>query len=182
MLTTCNRENPVWDIVTRVFHWTLVVAFCVAQLTAEEWDLVHEYTGYVVLSLIGFRIVWGLLGPPNVRFCEFVKPPRVIVKHVANIFTGRHVAEAGHNPAGGAMVIILLVWLAFTVLTGWLSVNISGEFAALLEEIHEFLGEFSLLLVLVHITGVIVMSFVERQELARSMIDGKKHLGEKSLE
>ena len=104
------------------------------------------------------------------------------MKHVANIFTGRHVAEAGHNPAGGAMVIILLVWLAFTVFTGWLSVNVSGEFAALLEEIHEFLGEFSLLLVLVHITGVIVMSFVERQELARSMIDGKKRLGEKSLE
>ena len=182
MSTMCNRENPVWDIVTRVFHWALVVAFCIAQLTAEEWDPVHEYTGYVVLSLIGFRIAWGLVGPRNVRFCEFVKSPRIIVTHVANIWTGQHVAEAGHNPAGGAMVVILLIWLTLTGLTGWLSVNISGGFAKSLEEIHEFLGEFSLLLILVHITGVIVMGFVERQELARSMIDGKKHLAERSLD
>ena len=102
--------------------------------------------------------------------------------HVANIWTGRHVAEAGHNPAGGAMVVILLIWLTLTGLTGWLSIKISGGFAKSLEEIHEFLGEFSLLLILVHITGVIVMGFVERQELARSMIDGKKHLAERSLD
>jgi len=182
MSTMCNRENPVWDIVTRVFHWALVVAFCIAQLTAEEWDPVHEYSGYLVLSLIGFRIAWGLVGPRNVRFGEFVKSPRIIVTHVSNIWTGRHVAEAGHNPAGGAMVVILLIWLALTGLTGWLSVNVSGGFANSVEEIHEFLGEFSLLLILVHITGVIVMSFVERQELARSMIDGKKHLAEGSLD
>jgi cytochrome b len=180
MSTMRDRETPVWDIVTRVFHWSLVVAFCTAQVTAEEWDPVHEYVGYVVLSLVAFRIVWGLVGPQNVRFREFVKSPGMIMTHVANIWTGRHTAEAGHNPAGGAMVIVLLAWLALTGLTGWLSVTISGDFAESLEELHEFLGEFSWLLVLVHITGVILMSFVERQDLARSMFDGKKIL-QKSL-
>jgi cytochrome b len=180
MSTMRDRETPVWDIVTRVFHWSLVVAFCTAQVTAEEWDPVHEYAGYVVLSLVAFRILWGLVGPRNVRFCEFVKSPRMIMTHVVKVWTGRHTAEAGHNPAGGAMVIVLLAWLALTGLTGWLSVNVSEAFAESLEELHEFLGEFSWLLVLVHITGVILMSFVERQDLARSMFDGKKIL-QKSL-
>ena len=180
MSTMRDRETPVWDLVTRVFHWSLVVAFCTAQLTAEEWDPVHEYAGYVVLSLVAFRVVWGLVGPRNVRFCQFVKSPGMIMTHVANIWTDRHTADAGHNPAGGAMVIVLLAWLALTGLTGWLSVNVSGAFAESLEKLHEFLGEFSWLLVLVHITGVILMSFVERQDLARSMFDGKKIL-QKSL-
>ena len=180
MSTMRDRETSVWDIVTRVFHWSLVVAFCTAQLTAEEWDPVHEYAGYVVLSLVAFRVVWGLVGPQNVRFREFIKSPMIIMTHVANIWTGRHTAEAGHNPAGGAMVIVLLAWLALTGLTGWLSVTVSGDFAESLEELHEFLGEFALLLVLAHITGVILMSFVERQDLARSIIDGKKHLPKKS--
>lgn len=182
MLTMRDRETPVWDIVTRVFHWSLVVAFCTAQVTAEEWDPVHEYAGYVVLSLVAFRIVWGLVGPRNVRFCEFVKSPGMIMTHVANIWTDRHTADAGHNPVGGAMVIVLLAWLALTGLTGWLSINVSGDFAESLEELHEFLGEFALLLILLHITGVVLMSLVERQNLARSMINGKKHLTKKSLD
>jgi cytochrome b len=180
MSTMRDRETTVWDIVTRVFHWSLVVAFCTAQLTAEEWDPVHEYAGYVVLSLVAFRVVWGLVGPQNVQFREFIKSAMIIMTHMANIWTGRHTAEAGHNPAGGAMVMVLLAWLALTGLTGWLSVTVSGDFAESLEELHEFFGEFALLLILAHITGVILMSFVERQDLATSMIDGKKYLTKKS--
>ena len=171
-----DRETPVWDINTRVFHWFLVLAYCTAQLTAEEWDAAHEYTGYIILGLVTFRIIWGFVGPQNAQFCEFVKSPSTIKTHLTNAFTGRHTAEAGHNPAGGAMVLVLLVWLGLTGITGWLSTALSGDFAELLEECHEFLGEYSLILIALHVAGVIVMSFFERQDLARSMIDGKKHL------
>ena len=78
------------------------------------------------------------------------------------------------------MVVVLLAWLTLTALTGWLSVTISGFFAEPLEVLHELLGEFSLLLIAVHITGVIVMSLIERQDLAKSMIDGKKNLKKQS--
>jgi len=74
------------------------------------------------------------------------------------------------------MVVVLLAWLTLTGITGWLSITLSGNIAESLEKFHEILGEFSLLLIAVHVAGVIVMSFLERQDLARSMIDGKKHL------
>lgn len=171
-----DRETPVWDVITRIFHWSLVVAYCASQLTAEEWDIAHEYVGYIILGLIAFRIIWGFVGPRNVRFSKLVNSPSTIMTHLKNIQTGRHTAEAGHNPAGGIMVVALLLWLALTGLSGWLGSILSGNIAVLLEEIHEFLGEFSLLLIAVHVAGVIVMSLLERQDLAKSMIDGKKHL------
>ena len=171
-----DRETPVWDIITRIFHWSLVLAFCAAQLTAEEWDPAHEYVGYSILGLVAFRIIWGFVGPRNAQFFRFVKSPSTIKAHLTNMLTGRHTAEAGHNPAGGAMVLVLLAWLALTGITGWLSTTLSGNVAELLEKFHEFLGKYSLLLITVHVVGVIVMSLLERQDLARSMIDGKKHL------
>ena len=171
-----DRETPVWDIVTRLFHWSFVLAYCCAQLTAEEWDTAHEYTGYIILGLVAFRITWGFVGPRNARFFEFIKSPTTIMAHLTNLLTGRHRAEGGHNPAGGIMVVVLLSWLASTGLTGWLSTTLSGDIAEALEKIHEILGEFSLFLIAVHVTGVVAMSFIERQDLAKSMIDGKKHL------
>jgi cytochrome b len=74
------------------------------------------------------------------------------------------------------MIVVLLLWLGLTALTGWLSLELSGNIAEWLESIHETLGEFSFLLVTIHIAGVVVMSFLERQNLAISMIDGKKHI------
>jgi len=177
-----DRETPVWDIITRIFHWSLVLAFCTNQLTAEEWDAAHEYSGYIILGLVAFRIIWGFVGPRNARFIEFIKSPGTIIAHLTNMLTGRHSAEAGHNPAGGAMVVVLLAWLALTGITGWLGIMLSGHFAEFLEELHETLGELSWLLVALHIVGVIVMSLLERQDLAKSMIDGKKHLKTESLE
>ena len=171
-----DRETPVWDIFTRVFHWSLVLAYCTAQLTAEEWDAAHEYTGYIILGLVAFRTIWGFVGPRNAQFSEFVKSLSAIRAHLTKVFSGRHTAQAGHNPAGGAMILVLLVWLALTGITGWLSTTLSGNVAELLEKFHEFLGEYSLLLVALHVAGVIVMSLLERQNLAKSMIDGKKHL------
>ncbi len=66
-----------------------------------------------------------------------------------------------------------LSWLALTGLTGWLSTTLSGNIAEVLEEIYEIPGEFSLLLIAVHVTGVFAMSFIERQDLVKFMIDGK---------
>lgn len=85
--------------------------------------------------------------------------------------------ETGHNPRGryGCRTTCLS---SFTGLTGWLSITLSGSFTEILEDIHEFLGEFSLLLVAGHIAGVIVMSILGRQNLSKSMIDGKKFAGE----
>ena len=75
-----ERETLVWDVITRIFHWSLVLAFCTSQLTAEEWDTAHEYAGYTILGLVSFRFIWGFVGPPKARFLEFVKSPSTIKK------------------------------------------------------------------------------------------------------
>lgn len=171
-----ERKTTVWDVTTRVFHWLLVLAFCTSQLTAEEWDAAHEYSGYLILGLVAFRTIWGFVGPQNALFSNFVRTPSKIWAHFSNILTGRHIVQPGHNPAGGAMVLILLLWFALTGITGWLSITLSGNVAELLETLHEFLGEYSLILIALHIAAVIGMSLLERQDLAQSMIDGKKRL------
>lgn len=176
MLSMHPRNTRVWDLMTRVFHWSLVMAFCIAQLTAEQWDIVHEYAGYLILGLVGFRLVWGFVGPQNVRFRQFVKSPQHIVAHLKDMLSGHHHPESGHNPAGGAMVLLLLTWLALAGLTGWGSMLTSGSLSELLETVHEFFGETSVILVALHLLGVVVMSLIERQNLAKAMIDGKKYL------
>lgn len=110
----------VWDPFLRIFHWTLVVAFAAAWLTADEMQPVHEFAGYAVASLIGFRLIWGLVGSRYARFSQFVRGPAATLSYVGDIAKGRERRFLGHNPAGAAMVVALLVTLSGTAFTGWL--------------------------------------------------------------
>lgn len=118
-------ENPahwvrVWDPLVRILHWTLVGAFATAWFTAEEIPPVHEFAGYAVAALIGFRIVWGFVGGRSARFAQFVRGPAATLSYVGDIAKGRERRFLGHNPAGAAMVVALLVTLSGTAFTGWL--------------------------------------------------------------
>ena len=75
----------VWDPLVRVLHWSLVVAFVVAWLSGEEESLVHVYAGYVILGLVGFRIVWGLVGPRYARFSNFLYSPDRTVRYLRSL-------------------------------------------------------------------------------------------------
>ena len=95
------------------------------------------------------------------------------------MLTGRHAAETEENPPRGEIVVTLLACLGrANRIDEYLSITPSGSYAEILEDIHEFLGEFSLLLIAAHIAGVTVMSILEHQNLAKSMIDGKKFVSE----
>jgi cytochrome b len=118
-------ENPahwvrVWDPLVRIFHWGLVGAFATAWLTAEEIQPVHEFAGYAVAALIGFRIVWGFVGGRYARFAQFVRGPAATLSYVGDIAKGRERRFLGHNPAGAAMMVALLVTLSGTAFTRWL--------------------------------------------------------------
>src|SRR5689334_1938116 len=97
----------VWDPVIRLFHWTLVAAFATAFL-AEEGGLLHDAAGYVVLGLIGLRLIWGIVGPVHARFADFVPTPAQLVRYLRSVVQGRPERYLGHNPAGGAMIVLLL--------------------------------------------------------------------------
>ncbi|WP_240784249.1 cytochrome b/b6 domain-containing protein [Tabrizicola caldifontis] len=110
----------VWDPLVRVFHWGLVAAFATAWLAADEVQPVHELAGYTVASLVVFRLVWGFAGSRHARFAQFVTGPAATLAYLGAMLRGRERRYLGHNPAGAAMILVLLLTLSGTAFTGWL--------------------------------------------------------------
>lgn len=173
--TETKTENPVvWDPFIRVFHWSLVTAFFVSQITAEWLDSVHEYSGYVIFGLIMARLVWSLIGPKTARFSADWIDPSAIMKHLKEVMAGRQNTHVGHNPAGGAMILVLLASLAVTAVSGYLGQTDWFWGSEWLEEIHEAFGEGLLILVGIHVAAVLIMSLLEKRNLIRAMVTGSK--------
>ena len=178
----------VWDPLVRLFHWTLVLAFAVAYLTEDDFLDLHVWAGYLVLGLILFRILWGFVGPHYARFSSFVFSFKTITAYLKDTLAFRGKRYLGHNPAGGAMIIMLLVSLLFTTISGLAIYGIEekagplapmlgqlGEFwEDIVEEVHEFFANFTLLLVVIHVGGVIFESMVHKESLVKAMINGHK--------
>jgi len=178
----------VWDVFVRIFHWTLVGAFAVAFLTEDDFLTLHSWAGYTVFALVLLRIVWGFVGTHYARFSTFVFGPKAVRDYLKETLRQRATRYLGHNPAGGAMIVALLVSLLVTCFTGVMVYGVAenaGPLASwlgglgeargeLFEEIHEFFANFTLLLVVVHVGGVVVESVLHRENLVRAMIDGKK--------
>ncbi len=177
----------VWDPVVRTFHWTLLPAFVVAYLSEEELIDLHVFSGYLVGGLVAFRLIWGLIGTRHARFSDFVRSPRTVLDYLRSLLSGRPRHYLGHNPAGGAMVVLLLAMLTLTTLSG-LAVygykELAGPLAFVaaypflggegLEELHETCANLSVALILVHVAGVLVSSLLHGENLVRSMITGTK--------
>ena len=108
----------VWDPFIRIFHWVLLAAFIVAKVTEGEPLAVHVRAGYVVGVLVVARIIWGFAGPEHARFSDFIYSPRKVFGYLFDVLRGRAPRYVGHNPAGGAMIIVLLISLSATVFTG----------------------------------------------------------------
>ena len=183
-----NSDVRVWDPLVRVFHWTLVVAFAIAYITEDEFLDLHVFAGYVVAGLIAFRLLWGLLGSRHARFADFVRRPSTVWAYIKSLAGGHPKRYLGHNPAGGAMVMALLLSLMLTVATG-LAYYGAGEFsgplatmlggagpfwADVLEETHEFLANLTVVLVVLHVAGIVLASLQHRENLVRAMLTGRK--------
>jgi cytochrome b len=241
-----SDKTYVWDPLVRLFHWTLVAAFLIAYLTGDEENALHIYSGYYILGLVAFRILWGFIGTKYSRFSSFNLSPRALIDYLAGLFkSGKGKDYSGHNPAGSWMAIVMLLSLTATGLsglkvygeeghgplalqttannsvatgaperqTGFIKVSRDeyehryedryehheeheshdkykaykeydsesddghergGEGEEYWEEIHEFFANFTVLLVIVHVLGVIVSSSKHGQNLVRPMITGYK--------
>lgn len=179
------QEIKVWDPFVRIFHWSLALFFTVAYLTEDDFETVHFYMGYAISALIGFRLLWGIVGPKYARFSNFITGRDKVVSYLKALLTGNAEHYVGHNPAGGMMVVALLLMLTMTCFFGMTLLALDGGGALagtfvtvlnedLVEEVHELSANATLLLVFVHIVGVIVSSFLHRENLVRAMITGVK--------
>lgn len=188
-----KKTVRVWDPLVRVFHWTLVLSFAIAWVSADEFDTLHFWAGYTIAALVAFRIVWGVIGTRHARFSDFVYRLSTIKTYLIDLAALRPKHYVGHNPAGGLMVIILLLSLGLLTFTGMASVapdgigplagtwveSISGHW---MEDFHEAVANLVLAFVLFHIAGVLISSLIHGENLVRAMINGKKEIEENSDE
>lgn len=181
-----NQERiKVWDPLVRVFHWTLVVAFTLAYATGDEVLGLHVVAGYTIAGLLLVRIVWGLVGTRYARFSNFVTAPAMVTSYLKDVIAFRARRYLGHNPAGGAMVVALLLMLLATVVSGLLAYGVEEQAGPLVElvagsdgdwakELHEFFANGTLALVVLHVIGVIAASLQHGENLVASMWNGYK--------
>jgi len=177
----------VWDLPTRLFHWLLVAAFVTAWLTHEHdrYLYVHVFAGYVILGLLSFRLVWGMFGGPYARFRSFTFDWHAVRAHLAGVFSGHAPRYLGHNPAGAWFIFALLGLTTAVVITGLIALGgeerhgpLAGLFSfstgAQFRGIHGGAAMVMLALIATHLAGVLIESFVSRENLVLAMISGHK--------
>jgi cytochrome b len=203
ILSTGNKSTgkvKVWDPLVRIGHWTLVAGFFTAYFTEDDFLTAHVWAGYVVGAVICFRIVWGLVGSRHARFRQFVRGPGAVVSYLKNLLAGRSKRYIGHNPAGAAMILALLLSVGGTVYSGLMVYALEDQAGPLSswvnsarsdggseqlkndhskrgdfwEETHEILANLSLLLVVMHVVGVLMSSRAHKENLVKSMFTGEK--------
>lgn len=174
----------IWDLPTRLFHWLLLALVFTSFVTgkiggnAMQW---HMWSGYAILTLIVFRILWGLAGSHYALFSTFVRGPREVLAALR----GGATPTAGHNPLGALSVLALLAVLLLQAVTGLfanddiategpLAKLVSGAFSALATRIHAFNEYVILSLVALHLAAIAFYFFAKRDNLVKPMLTGDK--------
>ncbi len=247
MSITTNTVK-VWDPIVRIGHWTLVIAFFTAYFTEDDFMTQHIWAGYVVTGVVLLRIIWGLIGTQHAKFKDFIYSPSAVLAYLKGLSQRKPQHYLGHNPAGGAMVIALLVSLLITTYSGLALYAVeknAGPFASIYgnstaaptnalisastnrnegaeseqnearehessenmqkpdsdkegiggtgyvadkgehesaneggeefwEGLHELFANFTLFLVILHVTGVILSSRIDKENLVKAMVTGNK--------
>lgn len=176
----------VWDAPTRLFHWSIVFLVFVSWLSADQgYMTVHLCSGLALLTLLLFRIGWGLVGSTTARFSDFLHPPRTVIGYLTGFKRGEKILYAGHNPAGGLMVVAMIAVLLMQAVTGLFAndgLHFSGPLALLvsddtstwLTKVHGLIFNIILLLVWCHVVAVGFYLFVKGDNLVKAFITGRK--------
>jgi cytochrome b len=188
-----GRAVVVWDLPTRLFHWSLAALVAVSIYTGNvgglrvmEW---HKLSGYAILTLVLFRIVWGVIGGTPSRFASFLRGPRAVAAHLRAVAARRHAPLPGHNPAGGWIVVAMLVLLAVQASSGLFAsddIFIEGPLAKRVSKatgdtltlVHEIGATAIYIVVAVHVAAVFAYLVVLRDNLIRPMVTGVRRLPE----
>lgn len=188
MKDNVNRYR-VWDLPTRIFHWALVILVGVSIYTGrnggfQEMDY-HMLSGYGILALILFRVIWGFVGSKHARFSDFIRPG-AIISYSRTLFSRSDESKKrpGHNPLGALSVLAILIVLLVQAgsglfanddifLEGPLTHLVDNETSDDLTSIHHLASEVLYVLIGLHLLAIIFYQFFKRESLILPMITGK---------
>jgi cytochrome b len=181
----------VWDPLVRIVHWSLVAAFAVCYFTQERNYDLHLDAGYTILGLVAIRTIWGFVGTRYARFASFIRGPARTLGYLRDLARDDAPRSLGHNPAGGAMTVVLLLVLVALTVSGMAldaAENRSGPLTGyslfhhrgLILDLHVWGTNLALVLVALHLIGVAASSLVHRENLVAAMLTGKKRAPEPS--
>ena len=181
-----NRPIAVWDAPIRLFHWLTATLVAAAYATWRlNWMAWHGWIGEAVLALLLFRLLWGFFGSDTARFSRFVASPRTAVKHLKLAFLREPDRQIGHNPAGGWMVLLLLLLLFVETLSGLYVANdiadvgpltelVPAPIANAIETTHAVVWDALLAAIVLHMSAIAVYAAAKGQNLLLPMITGTK--------
>jgi cytochrome b len=179
---------PIWDPFVRLFHWLLVIGIGVSWWSGEygRMDL-HYKSGLTILGLVIFRILWGLFGSPSARFSHFLKGPSAVAAYLRRIMVPKPSHSFGHNAAGGAMVLVLLLAVLVQATSGLFNTddivfdgplydNVPEWFSDKMGFVHDRLFNVLLALIALHIAVILFYRFWKGENLVAAMITGRARL------
>lgn len=172
------KRALIYDLPTRVFHWLFVLFFVVAFVVSKRIDddqprfSHHMIAGMVLLGLVGFRIVWGLVGSQYARFRSFELKPADLLRYFKGVVSGQEGTWPGHNPASSWTAVIMMFLAIALGLTGFLMTR-DRAFKDL-KDIHELLANVFFAVAVVHVAGVALHSLRHRDAIWKSIITGYK--------
>lgn len=161
------------DAFTRTLHALMALCFTGAFITAESeiFRLVHVSLGYTMGGLFMARLLWGGLGPRQVRWGALWGKLSALPNWLQSFSRGQAAWRQGQNLFLSLTVVTLLLAMVPVVLSGVVTEQAwTGDWMA---EIHEFFGNFMLMAVLAHLSGVVVFSVLRRRNLAAPMLTGR---------
>jgi cytochrome b len=179
----------LWDAPTRIVHWALVALIAFAWWSGEAGKLQwHRWSGYAILGLLAFRLVWGFVGSGNVRFASFVKGPLKTLGYLRTLPNRDPTDAPGHNPLGAWSVVAILAVLAVSIITGLFAVDVDVFEAGPLSdrvdfdtgrriaEWHDLAFHALQVLVVLHVAAVVFYFVWKRSNLIGPMITGRRRV------
>ena len=189
-----NSSVNSWDLPTRLFHWTLVALIICAWVSFEFAEAIgdvtlkwHRANGLAILTLLVWRLMWGLFGSSTSRFASFVRSPATAIGYARDLAAGTPRRFLGHNPLGGWMVLALLAALLTQAAFGLFAIDdndlTGGPLSHLVSEKtnklatgrHDFIFHFLILpLAAIHVIANVLYGRLKGEPLNRAMMTGKK--------
>ncbi|MCF2948848.1 cytochrome b/b6 domain-containing protein [Paraglaciecola aquimarina] len=182
------KKIKIWDSPTRLFHWALVINIIAAWYTIENRLIeLHEIAGHTLIALLVFRVCWGFVGSTTARFSHFITHPISALQYLVKSLKLKVHHKIGHNPAGGWMIVIMMLVIGFQLISGLLANNDLGFSGALsdyvskatsdrLTQLHGLNFDLLVAIIWVHLVAVFFYVLVKRDNLVKAMITGFKIL------